>query len=49
MTNPGRALEIGTEIGSATVSTNPKAVLSSIPDVVSFYHTGIVLYLGKFV
>ena len=47
--NPGRALEIGANIGSAAVSRNPKAALSTIPDVIKFYHTGKGLYLGKFV
>ena len=47
--NPGRALEIGASIGSAAVSRNPKAALSTIPDVIKFYHTGKGLYLGKFV
>ena len=47
--NPGRALAIGANIGSAAVSRNPKAALSTIPDVIKFYHTGKGLYLGKFV
>ena len=47
--NPGRALEIGANIGTAAVSRNPNAVLSTIPDVIKFYHTGKGLYLGKFV
>ena len=47
--NPGRALEIGANIGSAAVSRSPKAALSTIPDVIKFYHTGKGLYLGKFV
>ena len=49
LNNPGRALEIGANIGSAAVSRNPKAALSTIPDVIKFYHTGKGLYLGKFV
>ena len=47
--NPGRALEVGANIGSAAVFRNPKAALSTIPDVIKFYHTGKGLYLGKFV
>ena len=47
--NPGRALEIGANVGSAFVSLSPKAVLSSIPEVMSFYHSGNGLNLGKFV
>ena len=49
LNNPARALEIGADIGSAAVSRNPKAALSTIPDVIKFYHTGKGLYLGKFV
>ena len=49
LNNPGRALEIGANIGSAAISRNPKAALSTIPDVIKFYHTGKGLYLGKFV
>ena len=47
--NPGRVLEIGANVGSAFVSKNPKAALSTLPEVINFYHTGKGLYLGKFV
>ena len=47
--NPGRALEIGANVGSAFASRNPKAALTSLPEVINFYHTGKGLYLGKFV
>ena len=47
--NPGRALEIGANVGSAFVSRSPKAALSSLPEVIRFYHSGNGLYLGKFV
>ena len=47
--NPGRALEIGANVGSAFASRNPKAALTSMPEVINFYHTGKGLYLGKFV
>ena len=47
--NPGRALEIGANVGSAFASRNPKAALTSLPEVINFYHTGRGLYLGKFV
>ena len=46
--NPGRALEIGANVGSAFASRRPKAALSSLPEVINFYHTGKGLYLGKF-
>ena len=47
--NPGRPLEIGANVGSAFASRNPKAALTSLPEVINFYHTGKGLYLGKFV
>ena len=47
--NPGRALEIGANVGSAFASRNPKAALTSLPEVINFYHTGKGVYLGKFV
>ena len=47
--NPGRALEIGANVATAAASRNPKAALSTLPEVIIFYHTGKGLYLGKFV
>ena len=47
--NPGRALEIGATVGSAFASRSPKAALSTLPEVINFYHTGKGLYLSKFV
>ena len=47
--NPGRALEIGANVATAAASRNPKAALSTLPEVINFYHTGKGLYLGKFV
>ena len=47
--NPGRALEITSNIATAAASKSPKDALSSIPEVINFYHTGKGLYLGKFV
>ena len=46
--NPGRALEIGANFGTAFASRNPKAALTSLPEVINFYHTGKGLYLPKF-
>ena len=46
--NPGRALEIGANVGSAFASRNPKAALTSLPEVINFYHTGKGLYLPRF-
>ena len=47
--NPGRALEIGANVGTAFASRSPKAALSSLPEVINFYHTGKGPCLGKFV
>ena len=46
--NRGRAFEIGANVRSAFVSKTPKAALSTLPEVINFYHTGKGLYLGKF-
>ena len=46
--NPGRALEIGANIANAATKS-PKAALSTLPEVINFYHTVRGLYLGKFV
>ena len=47
--NPGRALEIGANIATAAATKSPKAALSTLPEMINFYHTGKGLYLGKFV
>ena len=47
--NPARFLEIGANVAAATASRNPKAALSALPEVITFYHTGKGLNLGKFV
>ena len=47
--NPARFLEIGANVVTAAASRNPKAALSTLPEVINFYHTGKGLYLGKFV
>ena len=47
--NPGRALEIGANVGTAFATRSPKAALSSVPEMINFYHTGKSLDLGKFV
>ena len=38
--NPVRALEIASKTGSAAASRNPRAVLSSTPDLIKFATTG---------
>ena len=47
--NPGRALDLTAKIATAAASKSPKAALSTLPEVINFYHTGRSLYLGKFV
>ena len=46
--SPGRALEIGANVGSAFASRSPKTALSSLPEVYNFQHTGNRLYLEVF-
>ena len=47
--NPGRTPEIGAKVAITAASRSPKNVLSTIPEVLNFYHTGRGLYLGTFV
>ena len=49
LSNPGRALDITAKIATAAATKSPKAALSTLPEVIIFYHTGKGLYLGKFV
>ena len=47
--NPARFLEIGANVATAAASRNPKAALSTLPEVIIFYHTGKGLYLPRFI
>ena len=47
--NPGRAPEIGANVGTAFASRSPKAALPALPELSISYHTDKGLYLGKFV
>ena len=47
--NPARALEIGAIVGTAMVSRNTKAALSTLPELITFYNTGRGLYSYMFV
>ena len=49
ISNPGRALDLAAKIATAAATKSPKAALSTLPEVINFYHTGRGLYLGKFV
>ena len=42
---PGRALEVGANVGTAPSSRSLKAALSSLPEVINFYHRRKRLYL----
>ena len=47
--NPSRALDITANIATAAASRNPKNVMSTLPELITFYNTGKGLYLGKVV
>ena len=47
--NPRRALDLTAKIATAAATKSPKAALSTLPEVINFFHTGKGLYLGKFV
>ena len=47
MKSSGGAKKVGANFGSAAVCRIAKAALSNILEVISFYHTGKTLYLGK--
>ena len=47
--NPTRALDITANIATAAASRNPKNIMSTLPELITFYNTGKGLYLGKFV
>ena len=47
--NPSRFLEIGANIATAAATKSPKAALTTLPEVIKFYHKGKGLYLGKFI
>ena len=49
ISNPGRALDLTAKIATAAATKSPKAALSTLPEVINFYHTRKGLYLGKFV
>ena len=49
LNNPTRALDITGNIATAAASRNPKNVMKSLPELITFYNTGKGLYLGKFV
>ena len=47
LNNPGRALEIAANIGTAAASENPKLIAATAPDVIKFVHQGKGLYKAE--
>ena len=47
--NPSRALDFTANIATAAAPRNPKFVMSTLPELITFYNTGRGLCLGKFV
>ena len=47
LNNPGRALELAANIGTAAASKNSKLIAATAPDIIKFIHQGKGLYLGK--
>ena len=45
---PSRALDITANIATAAASRNPKNVMKSLPELITFYNTGKGLYLPRF-
>ena len=40
LSNPGRALDLTAKLATAAATKSPKAALSTLPEVINFYHTG---------
>ena len=49
LTSQGRALELGSNVGSAFESKCFKAAMLTKPEVINFYRTGKSLYLGEII
>ena len=47
LNNPGRALELAANIGTAAASKNPRMIAATAPDIIKFVHQGKGLYLCK--
>ena len=47
LNNPGRALELAANIGTAAASKNLRMIAATAPDTIKFVHQGKDLYLGK--
>ena len=49
LSNPTRASDITANIATAAASKNPKNVMKTLPELITFFNNGKGLYLGKFV
>ena len=49
LNNPGRALEIAANIGTAAAIKNPKLIAATAPDIIKFVHQGRVYIWVKFI
>ena len=49
LSNPARALDLTAKIATAAATKSPKAALSTLLEMINFYHTGKGIYLVKFV
>ena len=47
LNNPGRALELAANIGTAAASKNPRMIAATAPDIIKSVHQGKGLYLGE--
>ena len=47
LNNPGRALELAANNGTAAAIKNPKLIAVTAPEIMKFVHQGEGLYLGK--
>ena len=48
LSNPGRGLDLTAKIATAAASRNSKQPLSTLPELITFYHTGKGLYWPRF-
>ena len=49
LSNPERALDLTAKIAPATFCKNCKQALSTLPELITFYHSRTGLYLPRFV
>ena len=47
LNNPGRALEIAANIGTAAASKNPRLIAATAPEVIKIVHQGKGLYKAE--